>query len=228
MLEISRFCGGSRNGGAEPQLAQYEDQAQAVKRVVPALTGRPVFDTSSLNPSHNFESVVSFSDKPNLEFNSRSRCSRIGGKSTRNLGGCMEWHERLERKRLEKGISGAELGRLSGIKYDNVMKYLRGKVERPRGDTLSRLAGALGTTEKFLLYGDIEQANGATTVNYDRASAAEFIKTSSQAYDQKVYNEAFDLALELQKTFTKDALVGREDFQKALLLIYEAKLKNRT
>lgn len=44
----------------------------------------------------------------------------------------------------------AELSRMSKVPYDSVNKYLRGEVENPRGDTLTKLADALGTNVPFL------------------------------------------------------------------------------
>jgi len=43
-----------------------------------------------------------------------------------------------------------ELSRRSGVSYDNVNKYLAGKVEKPRGATLSALARALEVDELWL------------------------------------------------------------------------------
>lgn len=55
----------------------------------------------------------------------------------------MSWPERLNEKFTATGWSKAELARRSGVPYDNVNKYLAGKVEKPRGETLAALAGAL-------------------------------------------------------------------------------------
>lgn len=55
----------------------------------------------------------------------------------------MDWKQRLNEVFAEKGWSKAELARRSGVSYDNVIKYLSGAVDQPRGDTLKRLADAL-------------------------------------------------------------------------------------
>lgn len=55
----------------------------------------------------------------------------------------MDWKTRLNETFAEKGWSKAELGRRAEVSYDNVIKYLGGAVDQPRGDTLARLARAL-------------------------------------------------------------------------------------
>jgi SOS-response transcriptional repressor LexA len=47
----------------------------------------------------------------------------------------------------------ADLSRLSGVPYDSVNKYMRGDIDKPRGNTLERLAVALDTTRLFLQEG---------------------------------------------------------------------------
>lgn len=66
----------------------------------------------------------------------------------------MEWNERIVRLRKDRGYSRAELARRSGVSYDNLNKYERGDVEKPRGNILELVAAALGTTEQALLYGE--------------------------------------------------------------------------
>jgi SOS-response transcriptional repressor LexA len=65
----------------------------------------------------------------------------------------MSWNERLRALVKELGLTMAELERRSGVPYDSINKYLRGEVENPRGDTLDRLAKALGTTVVYLRTG---------------------------------------------------------------------------
>lgn len=65
----------------------------------------------------------------------------------------MDWHDRLEAKRVKLGWNKAELARRANVSYDNVIKYLRGGVEHPRGDILKKLADAVGVTEQYLWYG---------------------------------------------------------------------------
>jgi SOS-response transcriptional repressor LexA len=65
----------------------------------------------------------------------------------------MKWNDRLAALVKQKGLSKAELSRMSRVPYDSVNKYLRGEVENPRGDTLDKLAAALGTTSLHLREG---------------------------------------------------------------------------
>lgn len=51
-------------------------------------------------------------------------------------------------------MSRAALARAADVSYDVLNKIERGDVEQPRGDTLVRIARALGTTEVALKYGN--------------------------------------------------------------------------
>ena len=55
----------------------------------------------------------------------------------------MSWSERLWQKFKETGWSKVELSRRANVPYNNVTKYLAGKVDQPRGTTLAALAKAL-------------------------------------------------------------------------------------
>lgn len=63
------------------------------------------------------------------------------------------WNKRLQERLNAKGWTAAELARQSGLPYDNVMKYLKGRVAAPRGDAMEKLACALGTTSAWLSHG---------------------------------------------------------------------------
>jgi len=65
----------------------------------------------------------------------------------------MSWVNRLNAKFNATGWSKAKLADKSGVPYDSVLKYLAGKVDQPRGDTLDRIAAALGTTALWLEHG---------------------------------------------------------------------------
>jgi len=65
----------------------------------------------------------------------------------------MEWYDRLTARVAELGWTNAELARRANVSYDRVSKYMRGDVHHPRGDTLKRLAEAVGLTEEFLWLG---------------------------------------------------------------------------
>lgn len=64
------------------------------------------------------------------------------------------WAKRLNEKFKKAGMTKRQLAHSSGVNYDVVNKCLRGEVENPRGDTMRRLASALGTTEIFLRSGE--------------------------------------------------------------------------
>ena len=63
------------------------------------------------------------------------------------------WTKRLNGALKTSGWSKAELARRSGISYDSLNKYLAGKVDQPRGDSLPRLAQALGVSALWLREG---------------------------------------------------------------------------
>lgn len=62
----------------------------------------------------------------------------------------MQWFERLQAAIDDLGWKKSELSRRSGVPYDSVNKYLRGDIEQPRGDTLDRLARAIGKSSLWL------------------------------------------------------------------------------
>jgi transcriptional regulator with XRE-family HTH domain len=62
------------------------------------------------------------------------------------------WSKRLWRALEWKGWTQRELARRAGIDEQKVYKYLQGKVDQPRGDTMLRLADSLGVTESWLRF----------------------------------------------------------------------------
>jgi repressor LexA len=76
---------------------------------------------------------------------------------------CMTWDRRLREKFEKTGWSKAEFSRRSRVSYDNVNKYLSGKVDKPRGRTLAMLAEPLGMTALELEYG-LDDASGSSQV----------------------------------------------------------------
>ncbi len=63
------------------------------------------------------------------------------------------WSKRLNDTLKKSGWSKAELARRSGVPYDSLNKYLSGKVDQPRGDSLPRLAQSLGVNSLWLREG---------------------------------------------------------------------------
>ena len=59
--------------------------------------------------------------------------------------------ERIRQRRIEKGISAAELARRAGVSKGYLSEIETGQAPRPSGDVLYRLATALGTTMADLL-----------------------------------------------------------------------------
>jgi len=60
--------------------------------------------------------------------------------------------QRLRVLRKSKNLSQTELGQLAGLHYTHIGRFERG-ASRPSGDTLKRLADALGVTSDYMLDG---------------------------------------------------------------------------
>lgn len=65
--------------------------------------------------------------------------------------------QRLRELRKQKNLSQTGLGQLAGLHYTHIGRFERG-MSRPSGDTLKRLADALGVTSDYLLNGDADEA----------------------------------------------------------------------
>lgn len=65
--------------------------------------------------------------------------------------------QRLRELRKNKNLSQTELGQLAGLHYTHVGRFERG-TSRPSGDTLKRVADALGVTSDYLLDGAATEA----------------------------------------------------------------------
>ncbi|MCL4743794.1 MAG: helix-turn-helix domain-containing protein [Burkholderiaceae bacterium] len=63
------------------------------------------------------------------------------------------WAQNLDRWRLLRGMTTEELSDAADVNLKSLYGYLKGEVHNPRGDTLQRLADALGTTEEELRFG---------------------------------------------------------------------------
>ena len=59
--------------------------------------------------------------------------------------------------RKQNNLSQTELGQRAGLHYTHIGRFERG-ASRPGGDTLKRLADALGVSSDYLLEGSIEAA----------------------------------------------------------------------
>ena len=65
-----------------------------------------------------------------------------------------KWWQRLSARLIELNWSKADLARQSGVAYESVNKYLRGAVDKPRGDILDHLSRAVGRDAQWILFGD--------------------------------------------------------------------------
>ena len=65
--------------------------------------------------------------------------------------------QRLRELRKSMNLSQTELGQLAGLHYTHIGRFERG-TSRPGGDTLMRLANALGVTSDYLLDGATHEA----------------------------------------------------------------------
>lgn len=72
------------------------------------------------------------------------------------------WSARLRSWMQEKDWNVPALARESKVSEENIYKYLRGRTEAPRGEILSKLAGAFNRTAQELQYGVQNSAVVAT------------------------------------------------------------------
>jgi 3,4-dihydroxy 2-butanone 4-phosphate synthase/GTP cyclohydrolase II len=87
----------------------------------------------------------------------------------------MNWGGRLAATLHERQLSAAELSRRSGVAYDSIAKYLRGDVENPRGDNLTKIAQALGLSEAELRYGRELAGEAGLAMSHSVSAAIEAI-----------------------------------------------------
>jgi transcriptional regulator with XRE-family HTH domain len=91
--------------------------------------------------------------------------------------------QRLRVLRTQKNLSQTELGRLAALHYTHIGRFERG-TSRPSGDTLKRLADALGVTSDYLLEGAANEAAKAKFA--DRELLQQFQEVEQLADDDKV------------------------------------------
>ncbi|MDJ0609936.1 MAG: helix-turn-helix domain-containing protein [Kiloniellales bacterium] len=86
------------------------------------------------------------------------------------------WSNRLNDVMKQRGWSQSELARRAQVSRENVKKYCQGLVSQPRGETLPRLAEALGVNALWLRDGHGPQWRRVPLVGYleksERLSAA--------------------------------------------------------
>jgi transcriptional regulator with XRE-family HTH domain len=85
-----------------------------------------------------------------------------------------EWWERLDQERQALGWSDAELARRAGIEYAAINKYLHGKIAQPRGQTMQKLADAIGKSLLWLRDG-LTTDDATVTLSTRRSTAAALV-----------------------------------------------------
>lgn len=96
----------------------------------------------------------------------------------------MTWAARLTDSFEATGWSKAELARRSGVSYDNVNKYLAGKVDKPRGDTLASLARALSVDPLWLEKGINPDSPTRMVPLKGYIGAGHFVEAADHGYEE--------------------------------------------
>ncbi|EEA96226.1 helix-turn-helix transcriptional regulator [Pseudovibrio sp. JE062] len=107
----------------------------------------------------------------------------------------MTWQERLQKLRKQNDLTVKDLARRANVGYDNLYKIEKGLIENPRGDTLGKLAQALGVNEQFLRFG-LHGVGDATYLD-DAQVWAELAEDTSQT-DLDLIDSAWKQALEIE------------------------------
>lgn len=88
--------------------------------------------------------------------------------------------KRIEDCRRHLSISQSELARKVGVTPQAVQKWEKAKTV-PRGDTLEKLAGALGVSPAFIQFGIIEASAGHYSVEEEKA---DYIVTHGSKHEE--------------------------------------------
>lgn len=70
----------------------------------------------------------------------------------------MEWWQRLDQIIRKNGLSVKDVAAKARVNEKSLYGWLKGGVDKPRGDVVERLAHAVGTTEQALHYGPADNA----------------------------------------------------------------------
>jgi transcriptional regulator with XRE-family HTH domain len=95
----------------------------------------------------------------------------------------LTWWQRLGQLMHAKGLSVQDIERASGVPLKTVYSLLAGDVANPRGDVMERLARAVGTTERFLRYGDEPAAVGDLRTLEGLVEALQAVRNQAAATD---------------------------------------------
>ncbi|EHQ04625.1 helix-turn-helix domain-containing protein [Leptonema illini] len=88
--------------------------------------------------------------------------------------------ERLQRRRIEKGMSQGDLARAIGIHQNQIGRYERGD-SQPTADKIKKLCDALGVSKDYLLDGAEE---GAARANFDDVEMLELFQEVQTLTDE--------------------------------------------
>lgn len=80
----------------------------------------------------------------------------------------MEWYERVKELKKQTGINTKELAVRSGVPLGTLNKLLSGQTDKPKLDTLEKIAAALGTTVRYLSDGEDGADTAAITEKFRR------------------------------------------------------------
>ena len=83
----------------------------------------------------------------------------------------MEWFERVKELKKSTGINTKELSEKAGVPLGTLNKLLSGQTEKPKLDTLEKIAAALGTTVKYLSDGEDYAEISTITEKFSRLDA---------------------------------------------------------
>lgn len=83
----------------------------------------------------------------------------------------MEWFERVKELKKSTGINTKELSEKACVPLGTLNKLLSGQTEKPKLDTLEKIAAALGTTVKYLSDGEDDAEVSAIAEKFSRLDA---------------------------------------------------------
>lgn len=95
------------------------------------------------------------------------------------------WARRLNETVDRLGWNARTLSARADLEYDSVVKYLQGKVAKPRGDTIAKLADALGVDRLWLQEGVDGKANNGSvnsSSDIDRDTLSDALFTALPAF----------------------------------------------
>ncbi|MBO4422550.1 MAG: helix-turn-helix domain-containing protein [Clostridia bacterium] len=80
----------------------------------------------------------------------------------------MEWYERVKILKKDASMNSKTLSELSGVPLGTLNKLLSGQTDKPKLDTLEKIAAALGTTVKHLSDGDEDDGTALIAEKFAR------------------------------------------------------------